>query len=122
MNKKTLKNDLILIVCLLLSAAFVWGLIKLTQKKGVSVVVERNGSETARYPLETDLTVDIPSEDGGVNTLVISDGYAYIVSADCPDKLCVKQHAISRTGQTIICLPHRLVIRIEGGEGVDTVS
>ena len=122
MSKKTLKNDVILILSLLFAAALIWGVIRLSQKQGSFVVVVQNGIETARYPIDTEIRVDIPSEDGGVNTLVISGGRAFIISADCPDKLCVKQHAISLTGQTVICLPHKLVIRIEGGEGVDTAS
>jgi hypothetical protein len=39
-----------------------------------------------------------------------------MAEADCPDGLCVKQHKIDKTGQTIVCLPHRVVIEIEGGQ------
>jgi hypothetical protein len=54
-----------------------------------------------------------------VNTLVIEGGRARIEAADCPDKLCVKQRAISKAGESIICLPHKLVIRISRESGVD---
>ena len=50
------------------------------------------------------------------NLLMISDGTAFVSDADCPDKLCVKQRAISRNGESIICLPHKLVIRIVAKE------
>ena len=36
--------------------------------------------------------------------------------ADCPDKLCVHQKAVSRDGESIICLPNKVVVSIEGGE------
>lgn len=122
MRNKRIINDIILVAALLALAFAAWGVISFTQKNGEYAVVEIDGTETARYPLDTDIRVDIETEGGHVNTLVIEGGKASVVSADCPDKLCVKQRSVSRTGETIICLPHRLVIRIEGGSGVDAVS
>lgn len=122
MDKKRIRNDLILLASILLAALAAWGVLKLAQRPGKYVVVEIDGKTSAVYPLDTDLRLDIKTEGGHVNTLVISEGRAYVESADCPDKLCVKQHAVSRTGETVICLPHKLVIRIAGEGGVDTVS
>ena len=122
MKNKRLRNDIILVVALLAAALAAWGVIRFTMKTGEFVSVEIDGRETARYSLKEDIEVDIETGDGHVNRLVISGGKASIVYADCPDKLCVKQHAISRAGQTIICLPHKLVIRILGESGVDAVS
>ncbi|MCR5610876.1 MAG: NusG domain II-containing protein [Clostridiales bacterium] len=122
MDKKRIRNDLILLASILLAALAAWGVLKLAQRPGKYVVVEIDGKTSAVYPLDTDLRLDIKTEGGHVNTLVISEGRAYVESADCPDKLCVKQRAISRTGETVICLPHKLVIRIAGEGGVDTVS
>lgn len=119
MNKRNLRNDIILILALLITALAAWGVITLAKKPGSTVIVEIDGKASASYPLGEDLRVDIETEGGHINTLVIEDGRAYIESADCPDKLCVKQHAISRAGESIICLPHRLVIRISGESGVD---
>ena len=45
--------------------------------------------------------------------------------ADCPDRLCVRQGAVSRVGESIICLPHELVVTVEGEEmdgGLDGVA
>ena len=43
--------------------------------------------------------------------------------ADCPDQVCVRHSAISRNGESIICLPHEVVVSIEDGEssGADAV-
>ena len=54
--------------------------------------------------------------EGGINRLIIENGRAWIAEADCPDGLCVKQGMISQKGQSVICLPHKLVVVIEGGE------
>lgn len=120
MKNKKLKNDLILLFILLLSALAVWAVLRFTQKEGAEVVVELDGIVTAKYPLDKDMRTEISSSDGHINVLVIKDGKAFIESADCPDKLCVKQHPISKAGESIICLPHRLMIRIEGERGADT--
>ena len=39
-----------------------------------------------------------------------------MISAKCPDKLCVQQKAISKSGESIICLPYKIVVRVEGAK------
>ena len=41
--------------------------------------------------------------------------------ANCPDRLCVSWGKINKPGETILCLPHRIIIRIIGEGGVDDV-
>lgn len=52
----------------------------------------------------------------GKNTLLIKNNSIQMYSANCNDALCVKQGNISKVGQTIICLPHKLIIEIKGDE------
>jgi hypothetical protein len=47
------------------------------------------------------------------NEIEVRPGSIGIISADCPDKLCVHQGFISTSRLPITCLPNRLVIRIE---------
>jgi len=74
----------------------------------------------------TPFSLPIPKEalHQGENTLVIRDGRADIVAADCPDRLCVHQPSITRDGESIICLPHRITVTVEGGDAaaVDDVA
>ena len=107
------RNDLLLIAGLLLAAALVWVLVR-PGGTGGWVVVTEDGAETARYPLDVDRTVTIGGE--AYNILQISGGEASVTEANCGDHTCVRTGAVSREGETIVCLPHRLVIRIEGGE------
>lgn len=60
---------------------------------------------------------------GGFNTMRAEGVSVSVVSADCPDKLCVKQGAIRRSGGVAVCLPHRFLLRVEGlpGDGLDGV-
>ena len=52
----------------------------------------------------------------GKNTLLVENNSIVMDSANCNDALCVKQGNISKVGQTIICLPHKLIIEIKGDE------
>jgi hypothetical protein len=42
-----------------------------------------------------------------------------MIDADCPDKLCEKQGKISKNGQSIICLPNKIVIKINSDTDTD---
>ena len=42
----------------------------------------------------------------------IEDGQAYMEEADCPDGYCMEQGGISGQKQTIVCLPHKLVVEV----------
>ena len=53
----------------------------------------------------------------------VSGGRVRVRDADCPDRLCVRMGWVSRDGESIVCLPHKLVVTVRGGEaGPDAVS
>lgn len=83
---------------------------------GAQVIVRVQGEQVAAFSLAQDQTYEIAGADGGTNVLVIEHGTARIESADCPDELCVQMGKISRSGQSIICLPHQVVVEIQGGK------
>ena len=57
-------------------------------------------------------TFIIEGASGCVNEVEVRPGCIAIISADCPDKLCVHQGFISDSRLPITCLPNRLVIRL----------
>lgn len=122
-SKTALKRgDLYLMVGCLLAALVCCGLWRLFRRDGAAVVVEQNGREIARYVLSEDRTERIEGE-GGYNTLVIEGGQAWLSEADCPNQLCVKTGKIRYAGQSIVCLPHKLAVRIVGGaSSLDAVT
>lgn len=117
--EKKHRNDIILAAVLLFAALAAFALIQLTKKSGGYAVVVQEGKEIASYPLSEDISVTFQSSNGGYNTLEIKDGKADVTEADCPDKLCVNQHSISFNGETIVCLPNKLVVKIVSGEEAD---
>ena len=109
------KNDVILLTVLIIAAALIWGVTRLTQKDGAYAVVTVDGSVYGTYPLNTDTEMRI-GDNEHYNILVIKDGMAEITEASCPDKLCVKQGSAEYDGQSIICLPNKVVVEIKGGK------
>ncbi len=109
MKNRKLRNDIFLIAAIL--CLIILGFAFLTPKNtGKFAAVIIDGTETARYPLNEDLEIDIKTS--GVNHLVIKDGAATISSADCKTQVCVKTGSIKNAGETIVCLPHNLIIEI----------
>lgn len=122
MDKKAKRNDIILISVLIsVSLVLYFGVTLFqgkTTKDGVAVVTI-DGKEYGRYPLSEDTTEKIELPDGSYNILEIRDGKADITEASCPDKICVNHRAVNRRGQSIVCLPNKLIVEIENGEESD---
>lgn len=108
------KNDIILIVSILLIVMAVFLVVALTREDGAYVVVKVNGQEVGKYSLDEDGEYEL---NGGTNILRIEGGKAYLTDADCPDHLCVKQGKIDHTGETITCLPNKLTVTVYGSDG-----
>ncbi len=112
-----LKKDIILLLGIILAAFLLWLILYLLNKDASAMVtVYQNGHEIGKYPLGKEQTISIPYGEDGYNLLFISGGEASISDADCPDGLCVRQRAVDRNGESIICLPHKLVIQITAGK------
>lgn len=112
------KNDLILLAVILVIGIGSFLIMNLSKKEGDKVIVKVDGQVTKELLLNKDTTYEIKTENGGSNILIIEDGFADIVDASCPDKLCVDQHKIQKSGETLVCLPNKVVIEIES----DTTS
>ena len=124
-NHKKIRNDIILAAALLFLAAAAMLFWHFGKADGDFAVVLIDGAEIARYSLDTDMSVEITTDGGGTNTLVIRSGEAFVEAANCPDLVCVGHRAISRVGETVVCLPHKLVIKITASSsagGVDMAA
>lgn len=115
------KKDFIVIAGILLIALIAFLFLELSKEEGSSVVVRVNGEVVATYSLEKNAQYTL---NNGTNILCIEDGKAYLVDANCPDHLCVKQGAITYNGETITCLPNKLTVTIINDKepSVDLVS
>ncbi len=77
-----------------------------------------DGSLYRTLSLSEDTELIVESSYGS-NTITVSDGAVSVTAADCPDKVCVASGAICGGAVPIICLPHRLEVRIVSAERSD---
>jgi hypothetical protein len=115
---KLKKGDLI-IVFILIAAIISWfGINKLSESKSDrKVVIETNGDLYETIPIKAGMEkqkVHIEFENGNHIDIVIDENGAYVEDVICPDKVCQKTGLVSRDGQSIVCLPNKVVVYIEG--------
>ena len=114
-TKKTTirRGDIILTSTFLITAVLIFTCYNLFfHNPGTSVQITADGRIINTLPLASDTTIIINGYNNGTNTLQIKNGYASIIDADCPDKLCQKQKKIKYNGETLVCLPHRVVVSV----------
>lgn len=106
------KQDFILIgVVLAVVGILVFFLYFVNGDSGSYVQVEVDGKvvETFSLSQSVDKQYDF---DGETNTLLIKNGKVNVTEANCPDGICVNHRPIHRTGESIICLPHKFVVTV----------
>ena len=133
------KADVILLIALVaigLAATAVLGMQRGNAGVAAKVVIKSGGSVYATYPLDEDRTVVVPApkqiaSDGPspdpskeasaqydyYNTVVISGGTVCVSEATCKNEVCMRHSRISYPGESIVCLPNRMVVSIEAEEG-----
>ena len=126
MNERTRlarKGDFILIGAALALAAFFFLLFSLRGGQGCVAVIEQDGAQARRIVL-SGLTEPVRIETGGEYpaVLVVDRDGAWFETAACPDQVCVRTGKITRAGQTAVCLPARLSVRLTGDGGVDGMT
>lgn len=94
----------------------VWG--GQDESGALTAVVSVDGVETEQLALEE---AERTIQAGGYTLrLRLTETEVWVESSDCPTQDCVHTGHISRSGQSIVCLPARVIVRLEGGETVDT--
>lgn len=108
------KKDMLLIVLVLLAALVLYGgNLLFSQRTADTVVVTVDGQEVLRVSMEIDGVYGVPLDGDDWNFVGVEDGAAYMQSANCRDQLCVNQGKTKSAGKQIVCLPHRVVVRLE---------
>lgn len=114
------KRDIILIVAALALAGVLYAVSQISLGGEASaLVVTVDGQERLRRPLAVEDSYEIRQEDGSVNIIAVEDGAVYMKEANCRDGLCIRQGRMKNAAKTIVCLPHKLVVRITG-DAIDT--
>ena len=110
------------------SAMSVWGGAPVGEE--LLVVVSVDGEEVTRKPLEQYQNGKWGMRIQGANDYLLEVTFeekngslgVLVESSDCPTQDCVHTGTITRAGQSIVCLPARVVIQLEGGSGGNDVD
>ena len=115
-----LRGDILFIGILLAVCAVGMLYLFVFRAGGNTVRVTVDGELYGVYSLTQDTVRDIESGDAQLNRLSIRDGKAYMESATCPDGICVAHKPIFRDGESIICLPNKVVVTVITEDGADS--
>lgn len=107
--------DLILIAGVLVLAGILYLVFLGSAEDGGKAVITVDGQVVRELPLGEDAIYEVETPEG-YNIVEIKDGWADVIDADCRDGLCTDQKHVRKTGETIVCLPHKMVVTIEAGE------
>lgn len=115
------KNDIILgIIILLVAGTGLLYYMNLGDQEAAKITITVDNKLFGTYSLDEEQEIPI----NNTNYLIIKDHKADMIDANCPDKNCVNQKAISKNKETIICLPNEVVVEVVGGKeaGLDAVT
>lgn len=114
----TYKECILILALLALAAAlYLWSLLR---PAGSTAIVEQNGTELYRVSLST-LAEPATLELDGVVIEISREG-ARFVSSPCLDQVCVEAGLLTRAGESAVCLPERVSLRITGENGMDSIT
>lgn len=114
------KKDILMIAVVLAAALALFGVSQIAGgKTATTVVVTVDGQETLRRPLAVSDTYEIRQDDGSVNVIAVENGVVYMKEANCRDGLCIRQGKMKNAAKSIVCLPHKLVVTLEGDDAPD---
>lgn len=106
------KGDIILSVGCIFAAVLLLVLAFIFKADGKTAVITVDSEVFGQYKLSDEQDIVIKTEHGE-NMVQISNGKITVTAANCPDRYCVDHVAIDSVGETIVCLPHRMVIEIK---------
>ena len=109
---KIKKADIIILISCMLIFGLMTVLVRFNGKAGDYVVVSVDGVEYKRLSLDDDGEYEIDGFNEGKNIILIDNGEAQIIEANCPDGLCMNQKPISAGGETICCLPNHVFVEV----------
>ncbi len=108
--KRIYINDLILNIIIILLCIALPIVVSVMSKDDVkTALVSVDGQEVKQLPLSENACF-------GINgmTVEVRDGAANVTHSDCPDGLCVKMKEAKNVGDSIICVPNKVSVRIVG--------
>lgn len=113
MKKGDIRIIIVIIVMVILSYSYMFYLDLAADD--VVLRITQNQQVLYEFKLDENYQNRLMINDGGHYNEVIIDGFdVYVGEANCLNQVCVNHQAISSVGESIVCIPHKLVIEILG--------
>jgi hypothetical protein len=112
MNRKPITIFDVCLILLIVVITFFSILFYFSSDVGKTVLITVDETTVMELSLTNNQTKRIET-DNGYNLIVIQNGKCTVKEADCRDEICVNHTAISKVGQSIVCLPHKLIVEIK---------
>lgn len=113
MRRKINIKELIIIAVILLIGIAAFVLFENIKQNGKTAVISVNGNIVKEINLEQADNCTFNPEETENITFEIKDGKIRVTSSDCPDKICKNTGFISDTGESIICMPNKMIVEIK---------
>lgn len=111
--RKFLNAKEIIIIFLITTACIIALLFINNSQNGKYAVISVDGAEILKISLSENKQ-NITLENTENIVFEVKNGEIFVAHTDCPDEICLKTGAISRKGQTIVCLPKKITVKIIG--------
>ena len=112
------KKDLLFITAILLAAGLAFLFFRPQPSESLSrAEISVGGKAVMELDLSEDQVLTVDGAGGGYNRIQVRDGAVSVLEASCPDKVCVHTGTVRYPGETIVCLPNRMIITVIQGGG-----
>ena len=99
------KGDFVVIGSVCVAAAITSFALHLFSSPSLTVTVSQNNKIVYEGKIDKDKQIELEN-----NTVVIKNGEVFMKEASCKNQICVKHKKISKSGESIVCLPNRVTV------------
>ena len=112
-------GDFVIAAAVIAAALLIWFFPRCGGGGEVRAEISQNGELVSTVKLSENSVIDLSG-----CTLKVSEGKIYMEDSDCPDKVCIKTGKIFRVGESIVCVPNMVSVKItgDGDTGADAVA
>lgn len=112
MNRRLITRFDVFLIIFVLCLSIIFLISLFIADYGENVVISIEDKIVGEYSINTDFTKEIKTVYGK-NVIVISNGECFVLEADCRDGVCVNRGKINKIGESIVCLPHKMIVEIK---------
>lgn len=114
-----MKNIGKIIIASLLIICIIWiAIMNYNAVNGKTASISVSGDTIYTLNLDETQRLEIQGENNITLEVECGNGQIRVISSECPDKICVKKGFISMTNENIVCLPAKIIIKIDGDEKI----